>query len=203
MRNDRLGKYLSFILRHDPEHIGMKMDEEGWLNVEDMIKNINNVEKFKLSRENVEKEVKEDEKGRFEISKDGLFIRCLQGHSKGLTNVEFEEIIDENKIPNFLIHGTKGSLEKLLTEEGLKKGKRDYVHLIEDVQIAIENGERWKEKNVLVIYIDAHKMKKDGFKFLKSKNNVWLVESVPSKYFIRKEVVKNSKSEKLRKKFDF
>lgn len=200
MRNDRLGRYLTSILRHDPERIGMTMDENGWLNLEDMLKNINNVEKLKLTRENVENEVKVDEKGRFEISKDGLFIRCLQGHSKGLTKIEFEEINEIDVIPKILIHGTRGSLDKLLEDEGLRKGQREYVHLIEDIKVATENGERWKEKNVLIIYIDAHSMKKDGFKFLRSKNNVWLVDNVPPKYFIKKEIVENKRKLKLRKK---
>lgn len=196
MRNDRLGKYLSYILRHEPERIDMKLDENGWINFQDMISGINRVEKFKIKKEDVEREVVEDEKGRFEISKDRKYIRCVQGHKAGLTNLKFKTVNGKEEVPDFLFHGTKESVLNSIMEQGINKGTRDYVHLTENKKIATENGERWKEKKVLLIKIDTKKMIEDGFVFLKSNNDVWLVESVPSKYFINTNILNNKKEKK-------
>ena len=111
--------------------------------------------------------------------------------------MEFEKA---DTIPDILYHGTKGSIAEILNNEGLKKGAREYVHLTENVNIATQNAERWKEKNIYMIKIDAKKMKADGIEILKSKNNVFLVESVSPQYFISTQLLENKRKNRITKK---
>lgn len=43
---DRISKFLSMILRHHPETIGIQLDEHGWANVEALIKGIQKTRPF-------------------------------------------------------------------------------------------------------------------------------------------------------------
>jgi putative RNA 2'-phosphotransferase len=74
-RLTKISKYLSFILRHDPDAIGMKLDPEGWLNVDQLVKNANAAGKsIKLAQ--VHEVVASNEEKRFSLSDDGLRIRA-------------------------------------------------------------------------------------------------------------------------------
>ena len=39
-RKTQLGKFISLILRHHPEQIGIKLDKNGWANVDELIDGI-------------------------------------------------------------------------------------------------------------------------------------------------------------------
>lgn len=36
----KISKYSRFILRHEPHSIGMKLDDEGYVNAEDLVQNV-------------------------------------------------------------------------------------------------------------------------------------------------------------------
>lgn len=187
--SERFGKYLTYILRHKPDHLDLELDKEGWLNIEDILNGINSKEKFNATNDLLLETVKEDEKQRFQISKDGKRIRCLQAHSKGLVEIKFDKIDP----PDRLYHGTtKEALEAIL-KEGLKAMTREHVHLIEDLSVAKQNASRWRGDEICLLSIDSKKMKEDGIVFYRSENNVWLVDSVPEKYLSILDVLKNEK----------
>jgi putative RNA 2'-phosphotransferase len=73
-RLTKISKYLSFILRHHPETIGLKLDADGWANVEELIKNANSNGKS-LTLERVRQVVALNELKLFDLSDDGLRIR--------------------------------------------------------------------------------------------------------------------------------
>lgn len=59
---------------------------------------------------------------------------------------------------------------------------RQYVHLTNDWEAAIDTGARHGEPvSVLVV---AGKMYEDGYKFYRVTDDVWLTKLVPSKYII-------------------
>ena len=70
-------KFISLILRHKPETIGITLDEHGWADVDALIEGISRTQPF--DREMLEEIVATDEKGRYTI-----FLIC-QRHlvSKG------------------------------------------------------------------------------------------------------------------------
>ena len=169
-----IGKFLCLILRHKPETVGISLDEHGWANVKDLIEGINQQRDFDMKT--LEKIVATDDKQRYSFNEDKTMIRANQGHSVNV-DVELEEVVP----PECLWHGTGEKYVESIDVEGLIPKSRLYVHLSPDMKTAIDVGRR---HGAPVIYlIDAAKMYEDGFKFYKSKNDVWLTKGVPVEYF--------------------
>lgn len=169
-----MSRFLSLVLRHKPETIGLKLDEYGYINVEELIKGVEDSGRS-LDKTVLEEIVESDSKNRYSFSKDGAKIRANQGHSikvdLGLKEVEPERS---------LYHGTATRFQGSINKKGLVKGSREYVHLSEDLDTAEEVGKR---RGKPIIYkVDTERMVEEGYVFYKSKNNVWLTESVPAEY---------------------
>ena len=75
-RLTKISKYLSFILKHEPASIGMKLDPEGWLVIEELVKNGNAAGKS-ITTEQLHAVIPESEEKRFELSDDGVRIRAI------------------------------------------------------------------------------------------------------------------------------
>ena len=178
-KND-LSKFISLILRHKPETIGISLDEHGWANVEDLINGINKCGK-EIDMDILEDIVSTDNKQRYSFNEDKRFIRANQGHS---INVDVE--LKEMQPPDFLYHGTATRFLESIMCEGLKPMSRLYVHLSGDTDIAINVGKRHGDP--VVFKIDAKRMYEDGKKFYLSQNGVWLTECVNKKY-MRMQVI--------------
>ncbi|MEH6575689.1 MAG: RNA 2'-phosphotransferase, partial [Amphritea sp.] len=171
----RVSKYLSYLLRHNPDAIGIRLDEKGWASIEELIEK---KQGFSLSRELIEVVVETNDKQRFAISPDGARIRANQGHS---LNVDLD--LCSTEPPETLIHGTAERFWSSIERKGLLKGDRHHVHLTESLEVAMAVGGRYGKP--VILKVAAQRMHDDGYKFYKSANNVWLVEHVPVSY-IRK-----------------
>lgn len=169
-------KFMSLILRHKPETIGIKLDEHGWANVDELIAGISKT--HDINREILEEIVRTDNKQRYSFNEDKTLIRANQGHSIPV-DVELEEV----KPPRYLYHGTGLKYRDSIDLQGLVPKSRLYVHLSEDVDTANKVGIR---HGIPVVYrVWSGKMYKDGFKFYRSVNGVWLTKEVPTKYIKR------------------
>lgn len=168
MKND-VGKYMSLLLRHEPEKENLSMDKYGWVSVKSL------VDVLKISFDNLIEIVKSDDKERFELNKNSSRIRACQGHSidilLGLSPVE---------PPQYLYHGSSEDKKTVLTTEGISKMGRNHVHLSEDIETATKVGKR--HGSPVVFTIKSKEMYEDGIKFYKSKNGVWLTIEVDPKY---------------------
>ncbi len=176
---EKKSKFLSYILRHQPEAIGITLDSNGWINIDNLILQANQYNEY-LTREIIEQVVKSSDKKRFTISDDGLKIRAAQGHSTKQVEINHAEQIP----PEFLYHGTATRFIDSIKEQGLISGNRHYVHLSVDEQTAILVGQRHGKP--IVIKIKALLMFEQGFKFYLSDNGVWLTKQVPSQFLIIK-----------------
>lgn len=174
MNITQTSKYISLILRHKPETIGISLDEHGWANVNDLIDGVNKT--HKLDMKMLEEIVETDDKQRYSFNEDKTKIRANQGHSIDV-DVELEEAVP----PEMLWHGTGIKYVKSIDEKGLIPKSRLYVHLSPDPNTAIEVGKR--HGTPAIYCIDALRMHNDGYKFYKSKNGVWLTKHVPAEYF--------------------
>lgn len=169
----KISRFISLILRHKPETIGITLDEHGWANVEELIAGVN--KKYPIDMQILEKIVNDDDKNRYSFNGDKTMIRANQGHSIPV-DVELKKL----NPPDILYHGTGEKYVESIERQGLIRKNRLYVHLSNDIEIAKKVGKRHGKP---VIYeIDCKKMIEDGIEFFKSENNVWLVESVPVKY---------------------
>lgn len=175
LNNIEISKFLSYILRHKPESIGIGLSKDGWANVQEIIEKSN----MDLSSEIIEDVVNTNDKKRFSLNDDKTMIRASQGHSFKDVNISFEKVIP----PTILYHGTSIHSLKSIMKEGLRPMSRQYVHLSTDKKTAIQVGKR--HCGIFVLFeINTTKMVKDNIPFYKSENGVILVKEVPSKYLI-------------------
>lgn len=170
----KISKFLSLILRHQPEVVGLKLDENGWVSVEKLIKACAGYGK-KFSLAELKEVVETNDKKRFAFDETGKKIRASQGHSLEI-EIEFEEKMP----PKILFHGTAEKNVGAIYADGLKKMSRHHVHLSADVETAKKVGTRHGKP--VIFKIETEKMLAENFKFYVSANGVWLVENVPPQF---------------------
>ncbi|OZH55850.1 RNA 2'-phosphotransferase [Hydrocoleum sp. CS-953] len=178
MNNSRLvevSKYLSLVLRHQPEKIGIKLDPHGWVAIEELLKAAKN-HKFPIWETELYTVVENNDKKRFSLDPSGTLIRANQGHS-----VEVDLQLEPEIPPDILYHGTVIRVIDSIKKTGLQKMSRHYVHLSNDITTARNVAKRRKGKSIVLV-VDAMGMFQDGYNFYLSANNVWLVNEVPHRY---------------------
>ncbi len=169
-------KFISLILRHKPEAIGISLDEHGWADVEQLIKGIAKTRNF--NREMLEEIVRTDNKQRYSFNEDKTLIRANQGHS-----IPVDVELAECQPPEILWHGTGEKYVQSIDKSGLLPKSRLYVHLSKDMGTAGTVGKRHGKP---VIYkVLSGQMHRDGYPFFLSENGVWLTREVPVKYLQR------------------
>ncbi len=171
-----ISKFLSLVLRHRPEVIGIKLNEQGWVGVDELLEKLKAKGK-NISLEQLEEVVKNNNKKRFAFNEDKTLIRANQGHSISL-DLGYEAV----EPPRSLYHGTATRFLDSIQKTGLEKRNRHHVHLSEELDTATNVGGR--HGKVVVLIIDAEQMHKDGFKFFVSENGVWLTDHVPTQYIL-------------------
>lgn len=170
----RLSKLLSLVLRHDPAHLDLTLDEQGWVAV-DVLLTQAQAHQIPLTREALHYIVETSPKQRFRLSDDQQRIRASQGHS-----VEVALGYESAAPPAALYHGTAVRYQEQIMHEGLQKMSRQQVHLSADAATARQVGSRHGAPVVLLI--DAARMHADGHAFYRADNGVWLVDEVPAGY---------------------
>jgi len=174
LNNVRLSKFLSLTLRHNPQKIGLNLDNEGWAEVTHLLERLAASGK-PTTREQLENVVANNDKKRFRLSDDGTQIRANQGHS---INIDLGLIPVEP--PEMLHHGTACRFYDSICKNGLHSGNRQHVHLSVDKDTAIKVGTR--HGRPVIFRVKSGKMFRTGYDFYRSDNGVWLTETVPTKY---------------------
>lgn len=170
----RTSKFLSLILRHKPEEIGLTLDQNGWAEVEELIR-LTNRHGIRLTRSMLEQVVAESDKQRFALSEDGQRIRANQGHS-----VDVDLALPPSQPPELLYHGTASRFVESIRRSGLHAAGRRHVHLSPDVPTAMRVGQRHGKPVVLIVR--SNEMASAGHTFFVSANGVWLTEKVPVEF---------------------
>ena len=171
-------RYISLILRHKPDVIGITVDEHGWANVNEMIEGVNRTHPINI--EILEEIVRMDNKKRYSFNEDKTLIRANQGHSIPV-DVELKEKIP----PEYLWHGTGEKYVESIDKIGLIPKSRLYVHLSIDIETAVKVGSR--HGRPVVYQVNAGAMARAGYIFYCSVNNVWLIKEVPTEYLEKVE----------------
>ncbi|MDO5405967.1 MAG: RNA 2'-phosphotransferase [Eubacteriales bacterium] len=166
-------RFLSLILRHKPEVIGITLDEHGWADVEQLIAGISQTREF--DQDILEEIVQTDSKQRYSFNEDHTLIRANQGHSIPV-DVELPEAVP----PEYLWHGTGKKYVDDIDRQGLIPKSRLYVHLSGDHETAVKVGIRHGKP--VVYRVKSGEMYRDGLVFFRSVNGVWLVKYVPAEY---------------------
>lgn len=167
-------RFLSRVLRHEPELIGMALGRGGWVQVDDLLRRMKRAG-HPLTADALSQIVAENDKQRFTLSEDGHRIRAAQGHS---VTVDLE--LEAMEPPATLFHGTARANLDAIFANGLNPGRRQHVHLSPDEETATKVGTR--HGRPVVLRVNTAAMYADGLTFWKADNGVWLTESVPPEY---------------------
>ena len=173
-KSDKLSVFISLVLRHKPEAAGIRLDEHGWANVEELLEGINNTGR-QINMDILEEIVRTDSKQRYSFNSNKTLIRANQGHS-----IPVDVELEERQPPQYLYHGTAERFLDAIMAEGLKPMSRLYVHLSKDEETAVKVGKR--HGSPVVLKVRAEEMYHDGNKFYLSQNGVWLTKYVDRKY---------------------
>ncbi|PIF43853.1 putative RNA 2'-phosphotransferase [Chryseobacterium sp. 52] len=174
IENKRISKFLSLILRHQPETINLKLDENGWAEVDELITK-SAKGRMHFSFEDLEEVVETNNKKRFAFNEDKTRIRASQGHS-----IDIDLALKTMRPPDFLYHGTAEANISSILEKGIEKRSRQHVHLSADKETATKVGMRHGKPVILTIR--TKEMHEDGIAFYLSANEVWLTDFINAKY---------------------
>jgi putative RNA 2'-phosphotransferase len=169
-----ISKFLSYVLRHAPETIGLDLDANGWADVDDLLVKARHAGR-RIDLVTLREVVALNDKRRFTLSEDGRRIRAAQGHS-----IAVDLDLAPSEPPPRLYHGTAARNLDAILAEGLKPGQRQQVHLSLDPATAHKVGERHGKPVVLAV--DAAAMHRDGHRLFCADNAVWLTDCVPARY---------------------
>ncbi|MCF3118511.1 RNA 2'-phosphotransferase [Streptomyces arenae] len=171
-RTVKVSKYLSKHLRHQPERIGLTLDENGWVEIDALLAAAA-AHRFPVTRAELDHVVATNDKRRFAV--EGGRIRAQQGHS-----VDVDLGLPPATPPTYLYHGTVAARLAAIRAEGLRPMNRHAVHLSPDRETATRVGAR--RGRPVVLPVDAGAMHRDGHVFRVSGNGVWLTDAVPPAY---------------------
>lgn len=179
MNKNNISRFLSLVLRHDPDKIGITLDQQGWIAVDTLLS------QMKAHGKNIDFEqlcdvVDSNDKKRFAFNEDKTSIRANQGHSVTV-NLQYEAI----QPPEYLYHGTVAKFMDAIQKNGLLKMSRHHVHLSESLETATKVGAR--RGHPIILTVRSGEMFKRGITFFKSENGVWLTDIVPARFIQFKE----------------
>jgi putative RNA 2'-phosphotransferase len=169
-----LSRYLSYLLRHHPEAVGLSLDPSGWVPVEVLLVALA-AHGRALDGVALERLVSTSDKQRFEL-RDGR-IRAAQGHS-----VPVDLALPALAPPDVLYHGTAARFLPSIRASGLEPRGRRHVHLSADAATATTVGAR--HGRPVVLRVDAAGMHAAGYTFHRAANGVWLTAAVPVRWIV-------------------
>lgn len=172
----KLSKFMSLILRHQPEKFGLNLAIDGTCKIHELITAINAQENWSnITTENIFQVVENCPKQRYDISGDA--IKANYGHSS--LKIQYQEEIP----PRTLYHGTNTKVIDRILKDGLKPMGREYVHMSVGKEFAALAGKR--RGDLVLLAINAKEASENGIKFFYAENEVWLADYMPSNYLTR------------------
>ncbi|MEJ3747228.1 RNA 2'-phosphotransferase [Actinomycetes bacterium KLBMP 9797] len=168
----KASRFLSYVLRHRPDAIGIELDPAGWVAVDTLLAALDRHGR-PVSRALLDRVVAGADKRRFEV-RDGR-IRAAQGHT-----VAVDLRLSPLAPPPVLHHGTVARFLARIRVDGLTPRGRTHVHLSADRHTATTVGARRGEPVILVV--DAAAMHDNGHAFYQATNGVWLTDHVPPQW---------------------
>lgn len=185
-------KYMSWVLRHGMDEVGLSPDAEGYIKLSEFLKKTDPT--YKLDKTTCLSIANTCAKQRFGIKQvdTEYFIRANQGHSQ-----KIGEQIDSNKLlvkitkpVSGVFHGTYKKHLDSIKATGLNRMARQHIHLAKGLDAA--SGKR-NDAN-LIVYVNMENAMTDGINFFESANGVILTEGIngilPAKYLTYAELVK-------------
>lgn len=173
----RLSKFLSLVLRHRPEALGVSLDPGGWADLDELLSRMAE-DGIPVDEERLRGLIRRQAKPRFTLDDDARRIRANYGHS-----LPVELDLEPEAPPEHLYHGTATRSLGSILAGGLEGKGRRHVHLSRDPEAARRVGTR--HGSPAVLRIQAGRMHDDGWAFRRPAPGIWLVDRVPPQYLER------------------
>ncbi len=174
---ERLSRFLSYLLRHDPSALGLHLDENGFIPIRTLLGKLRlNARWGWVTRDDLVVVIRASGKARFEISNER--VRATYGHS-----IRAKIAYPEVPPPSLLYHGTSRKSASAIEREGLKPGQRQYVHLSSTISEALEVGTR-RDLSPAIFAVKALMASAEGIRFYKS-GTVFLADMIPARFLER------------------
>ncbi len=167
-----LSKFMSYVLRHAPQELGLEIDTEGWTDFAEFRDKL--TLRLGVTEGDIIRVIAESPKKRFTLIDSR--IRAAQGHSVAVDLAAQQSVAT---VP--LYHGTTAAAWDSIRTTGLKPMDRAHVHLSADIETARQVATRRKGPHVLLT-VDAPAMQAQGYAFLRADNGVWLTQNVPADF---------------------
>lgn len=195
-----ISKLISYWLRHKPEEGSIKLDKFGWAEIQSIIKALK-LNNFDFNESELIQLNESFDKVRWKIDLKAKRIKATHGHSVSIEQELSPEIPGE-----ILYHGTSINNINGILRKGLISGERQYVHLSDTKEMALEVGKRHGKP--FLIEIDTEELIENGWVFFKTEQNVWLTLNIPVQFLyfepwefnVSKNRIKYTKEE-LKKEF--
>ena len=167
----RTSKFLSYVLRHEPGTVDLRLDPGGWADVDTLLENARAAGRA-LDRDRLRAVLAHGNRERFALSEDGTKIRAQYGHS-----IDVDLGLTPTPPPEHLYHGTAQKTLPSIRAEGLRPQSRQHVHLSSTWEVAKRVGRRHGTPVVLIV--DAQGLHAAGHALYRSTDTVWLTGPVP------------------------
>lgn len=171
-RVTKLGKMVSGALRHFPYELGLKMDVQGWVDLNQLISALEGNYRW-FHAEHLFAMIESDVKGRYELCEER--IRARYAHS---VNVDLD--FPENKLKE-LYYGTTMEEAGRIMDIGLKPVLQRYVHLSTSFDEAIRVA-KFRTDQPVIIIIDAKNAQSQGIKIMEVNDQICVSNSIPTDF---------------------
>lgn len=170
-----LSKFMSLLLRHQPDAFGLAPDEQGYVPLDELVLVVSSQAGWQsVGADDLRRVVASSDKQRYEI--DGDRIRARYGHSiaRRITYPACEP-------PERLYHGTAPGALLLIRKQGLRAMSRQYVHCATEPALARQVGGR-HAKAPVVLVVRALEAWRDGIAFYSPEDRIYLADAIPARY---------------------
>lgn len=173
---DKIGRTMAGILRHFPERFDLEMDEQGYVQVRELVAAMrdNNRRMHWLRPHHIMALVESDPKGRYQLSNDK--VRATYGHTLDL---DLQHPTDN--IPEELFYPTTPDEAEIILETGIIPADRRMVHLSKTWEDAFSAGSV-RVDDPVILAVDTVRAMADGIEIGRAARTVYLCAQVPSEY---------------------
>jgi len=178
-----ISQTLSMLLRHNARDLGISIDQQGWVIMDDALEFINKVDEDDpweggpVTLDEIRAVASNSDKQRFAIwERQPVMIRASQGHSMEGIDPDLDPV-NLNEVP-LALHGTYYEAWETIKTHGLNKMSRNHIHLAKDLpgESGVISGMR--SGCQVLIWVDLVRASAAGVKFMQSSNGVILTEGV-------------------------
>lgn len=171
----RLSRFLALVLRHRAHDFGLAPDGEGFVPLEALVEVVERHASPPAGRAEVLAVLADPHQPRFELA-DGR-VRARYGHARAQPPVAYAPL----EPPELLYHGTSPAALAHIRREGLRPGKRQYVHLARERPEAERVSVR-RAQTPLVLTVRARAAHAAGVVFHSPDGLHWLARAVPAEF---------------------